>query len=148
MDMKEKAFTPKIITFCCNHSAYEAADLAGREKLSYPEGINIVRVPCSGKVDVYHILKAFEKGADGVLVLACYEDNCKYLHGNIRAKKRVDYIKNLLEELGIEKERVEIYNLASNTGHRFVNLVKKMNEKVMELGPALGNSKFKSQNVK
>lgn len=133
--MNEKIFTPKIITFCCNHSAYEAADMAGRLNLSYPEGINIIKVPCSGKVDIYHILKAFEKGADGVLVLACYEDNCKYLHGNVRAGKRVEYIKGLLEELGIEKERVEIYNLASNTGFRFVNLVKEMNDKVAELGP-------------
>ena len=133
--MDKKEFTPKIITFCCNHSAYEAADLAGRLKLSYPEGINIIRVPCSGKVDVFHILKAFEKGADGVLVLACYEDNCKFFHGNIRAKKRVEYIKGMLEELEIEKERVEIYNLASNTGHRFVNLVKKMNNVVLGLGP-------------
>ena len=137
--MNAKSFTPKIITFCCNHSAYEAADLAGRLNLSYPEGINIIRVPCSGKVDIYHILKAFEKGADGVLVLACYEDNCKYLHGNIRAGKRVKYIKGLLEELGIEKERVEIHNLASNTGFRFVNLVKKMNDTVMEMGPVGGS---------
>jgi len=140
--VSEKIFIPKIITFCCNHSAYEAADLAGRLNLSYPEGINIIRVPCSGKVDVYHILKAFEKGADGVLVLACYEDNCKYLHGNIRAKKRVKYIKEILEELGIEKERVEIHNLASNTGHRFVNLVKKMNSRVLELGPIMRSEKF------
>ncbi|OGL40638.1 MAG: heterodisulfide reductase subunit MvhD [Candidatus Schekmanbacteria bacterium RIFCSPHIGHO2_02_FULL_38_11] len=140
--MDKKSFNPKIITFCCNHSAYEAADLAGKMKIPYPEGINIIRVPCSGKVDVYHILKAFEKGADGVLVLACYEDNCKYLHGNIRAKKRIDYIKNLLEEIGIEKERVEIYNLASNTGHRFVNLVRRMNDKVVELGPLMRNEKF------
>ena len=63
------------------------------------------------------------------------------LHGNIRAKKRVDYIKNLLEELGIEKERGEIHNLASNTGHRFVNLVKKMNDRVTELGPVGGGNK-------
>lgn len=133
----EKTSLPKIVVFCCYQSAYEAADMAGTMRLSLPENLNIIRVPCTGKVDTVHILKAFELGAEGVMVLACHEENCKFLTGNTRARKRVEYLKGILEEIGLEKERLEIYNLAPNMAHRFIEVSNAMAEKVKELGPAI-----------
>jgi len=136
MAKDNKRFSPKIAAFCCFHSAYQAADIAGAMRKSYSDGIYIIRVPCAGKVEGLHILQAFEKGADGVLILACPQESCHYISGNIRAKKRVDYVLALLEEIGIEPERVRLFNLASNQALRFVQVVSKMAERIKDLGPS------------
>ncbi len=134
-------FLPHIIAFCCAESAYQAADMVGSIRLACPENIRIVRVPCAGRVDVIHILKAFEKGADGVLVLGCHEEACHHLTGNIRAKNRVQKVNTLLKEAGIGGERVDIFTLAPNQGPRFVRIANEMNEKIRELGPSHVKSK-------
>lgn len=131
-----KDFMPKILAFCCYPSAYESADMAGEMKLTFPEGLRIVRVPCSGRVDLLYILKAFEMGFDAVMIMACHEDACKYMRGNYRARKRVQYIKGVLEELGLEKERVDIFNMGPNMGVRFTELVNQMSETIKNLGPS------------
>lgn len=87
-------FEPVIVAFCCHYCAYTAADMAGTLRLSYPTNIKIIRVPCSGKVDATHVLKALEKGADAVIVAGCLEGDCHFKSGNIRASKRVAYVKN------------------------------------------------------
>ena len=129
------AFEPKIIAFCCHYCAYAAADLAGSMRLTYPSNIKIVRVPCSGKIDVIYLLKAFENGADGVFVAGCEEGNCHFLDGNIRAKKRVNYAKVLLREAGLEKERLEMFNLSASQGQRFAQICQEITEKIKRLGP-------------
>lgn len=128
-------FEPKIVAFCCNYCAFAAADLAGAMRLQYSPSVRIIRLPCTGKVDAIHIMKAFEEGADGVFVAGCLEGQCHYLEGNIRAKKRVDYVKRLLAEVEIEPERVQMYNLSSAMGGRFVEIVEEMTQKIKELGP-------------
>ncbi len=128
-------FEPKITAFCCTFCAFSAADLAGSMRLQYPPNVRIVKLPCTGKVDVLYILKAFEDGADGVFVAGCLEGECHYLEGNFRARKRVEYAKMLLEEVGIEGERVEMYNLSSAMGARFAEIVEEMTAKIKELGP-------------
>jgi F420-non-reducing hydrogenase iron-sulfur subunit len=130
------SFSPLIAAFCCFHSAYKAADNAGVMRNSYPDGIYIIRVPCAGKVEGLHILQAFERGADGVLIMACPEESCHYLSGNMRARKRVDHILPLLEEIGLEPERLKIFNLASNQAPRFLQVVNEMAEMIKELGPS------------
>ena len=132
---QEDSFEPRIIAFCCANSAYKAADVAGMMRCSYPHNVDIVRVPCSGKVDIQYILKAFEEGAHGVLVLACYEDGCKYLTGNIRAQKRVAYAKQLLEEIGIQGERVRMEYMTSTMGTEFAHIAREMTENIRSLGP-------------
>ena len=82
-------FVPKIVAFCCEQSGYPAADMAGTLKLKPPENVEIVRVPCAGRIETVYLLKALEKGADGVLIFGCYEENCQYLRGNLRAKSRL-----------------------------------------------------------
>jgi coenzyme F420-reducing hydrogenase delta subunit len=105
-------------------------------RLDYPVSIKVVRVPCTGKVDLLHILKAFENGVDGVYVAGCLEGECHFLTGNLRAKKRVLYAKELLEEVGIRGERVEMYNLSAAEGARFAQIAKEMTERIRELGPS------------
>ena len=99
-------FEPKIVAYCCNFCAFAAADLAGAMRVQYPPNVRIIRLPCTGKVDAIHLMKAFEDGADGVFVAGCLEGECHYLEGNLRAKKRVAYVKRLLSEVGTDPQRV------------------------------------------
>ena len=133
--MNGNGFEPNIVAFCCHHCAYAAADLAGSMRLQYPPNVRIVRLPCTGKVDVIHVLKAFEEGADGVIVAGCLEGDCHFQKGNIRAKKRVAYARRLLAEVGIEPERVEMFNLSSAMGGRFAEIVSTMTDRLRSLGP-------------
>ena len=134
-------FEPKIIAYCCNFCAFAAADLAGSMRLQYPPNVRIVRLPCTGKVDALYLMKAFEDGADGVFVAGCLEGQCHYLEGNLRAKRKVAYVKRLLDEVGIDPERVAMYNLSSAMGGRFAEIVEEMTAKVKELGPTGINKK-------
>ena len=137
-------FEPKIIAFCCNFCAFAAADLAGAMRLQYPSNVRIVKLPCTGKVDALYLMKAFEEGADGVFVAGCLEGECHYLEGNLRARRKVNYVKRLLAEVGIEPERVEMFNLSSAMGGRFAEIVQEMTEKVKAIGPTYISAKKES----
>ncbi|MHC5060731.1 MAG: hydrogenase iron-sulfur subunit [Planctomycetota bacterium] len=128
-------YEPKIVAYCCNYCAFAAADLAGATRLQYPPNVRIIRLPCTGKVDALHIMKAFEDGADGVFVAGCLEGQCHFLEGNMRAKKKVAYVKRLLDEAQIESERLEMFNLSSAMGGRFAEIVEEMTERIKKLGP-------------
>lgn len=129
-------FEPVIVAFCCHYCAYTAADLAGTMRLQYPPNVRIIRIPCTGKVDVLFLLKAFEEGADGVYVAGCLEGDCHFLKGNLRAKKRVALAKGILEEVGIGAERLEMYNMSAAMGPRFAEVAREMTEKIRKLGPS------------
>jgi len=134
--MSESEFEPKIIAFCCHYCAYTAADLAGSMRLQYPPNVRIIRLPCSGKVDVLHLLKAFEDGADGVYVAGCMEGDCHFINGNFRAKKRVHYAKKLLDEIGFGGDRLEMFNMSAAMGTRFADVAREMVERIKKLGPS------------
>ena len=104
-------------------------------RLSYPSNIKIIKLPCTGKIDVIHLLKSFEKGADGVYVLGCLEGSCQFTNGNLRARKRVEQAQQILESVGIGGERVQMYNLSSSEAPLFVQFAKEMTEKILEMGP-------------
>ncbi len=109
--------------------------------MTYPTNLKIIKLPCSGRVDIIHLMKALEKGADGVFVAGCLEGNCHYQVGNLRAKKRVAYVRELLDKIGIGGERVAMYNLSAGDGPRFAEIAREMTEKIRELGPSpLGES--------
>jgi coenzyme F420-reducing hydrogenase delta subunit len=129
-------FEPKIVAYCCNFCAFAAADLAGAMRIQYPHNVRIIKLPCTGKVDAIHLMKAFEDGADGAFVAGCLEGQCHYLEGNLRARKRVAYVKRLLAEVGIEPERIDMFNLSSAMGGRFAEIVGEMTQRIKELGPA------------
>lgn len=129
-------FEPIIVAFCCHYCAYTAADMAGSQRLPYPSNVKIVRVPCSGKVDALHITTAFEKGADGVYVAGCLEGDCHFKNGNEKAARRVAYVQNYLEEIGIEPERLEMVRVSAGMGHRFAQIATEITEKIRKLGPS------------
>jgi coenzyme F420-reducing hydrogenase delta subunit len=105
-------------------------------RLSYPSNIKVIQVPCSGRVDILHLLKAIEDGADGVYIAGCLEGECHFLTGNLKARRRVNYVKKVLEELGMEPGRVEMFNLSAGEGPRFVEIAKEMTERIRALGPS------------
>jgi coenzyme F420-reducing hydrogenase delta subunit len=129
------SWEPKIIAFCCQYCAYSAADMAGSMRLQYPTDVEIVLIPCTGRFDVILALKGFEKGADGIYVAGCLEGNCHFLDGNIRAKKRVGYLKKELESIGINPQRIEMYNLSASQGPRFAEIAREFTQRIGELGP-------------
>jgi coenzyme F420-reducing hydrogenase delta subunit len=104
-------------------------------RLNYPTNIRIIRVPCTGKVDVIHILRAFEKGADGVCVVGCMEGDCHFKTGNFRARKRVEQAQQLLDAIGVGGTRVKMYNLSSGEGPLFAKYAEEIVETVKALGP-------------
>jgi F420-non-reducing hydrogenase iron-sulfur subunit len=104
-------------------------------RLSYPANIKIIRVPCTGKVDILHVLRAFEKGADGVYAVGCMEGDCHFNSGNFRARKRIEQAQKLLEAVGVGGERVAMYNLSSSEAPRFVEIAVEMEAKIREMGP-------------
>jgi coenzyme F420-reducing hydrogenase delta subunit len=104
-------------------------------RIDYPANIKIIRLPCTGKIDVIHLLRAIQKGADGVYVVGCLEGTCHYNEGNYRARERVDHVRMLLEEIGLESDRVRMYNLSSGEGPTFAAYAKEMTENIRSLGP-------------
>ncbi len=104
-------------------------------RLSYPADIKVIQVPCTGRVDILHLLNAIEDGADGVYVAGCLEGECHFIEGNLKARRKVEYVKKTLTELGIEPERVEMYNLSSAQGARFAEIAIEMVDKIKALGP-------------
>jgi coenzyme F420-reducing hydrogenase delta subunit len=109
--------------------------MAGSMRLSYPANVKIVRVPCSGKVDTIHMMKALEMGADGVMVAGCLEGDCHFKNGNTKAARRVAFVKKLLEEIGIEQERLSMVTMSAGMGTRFAQIANSFTEEIRKLGP-------------
>lgn len=135
-----EAFEPIIVCVCCNWCSYAAADLAGSMRLNYPTNIRILRVPCTGRIDVIHVLKAIEKGADGVMVSGCLIGDCHYRSGNNRAVKRIAHVKEILESVGVDPGRVEMYFNSSAMGPQFAQTCRDFTERIRNLGPGLRRS--------
>ena len=131
-----REWKPNILAFACHYCAFAAADLAGVMRLSYPTNVKIIRLPCTGKLDHYYILRAFERGADGVFVAGCLEGQCHFLDGNIYARKRVEYLKTLIPKVNIDPERLEMYNLSAAMGPRWAEICREFTERIQQLGPS------------
>ena len=126
---------PRILVFACNWCSYMGADLAGISRRAYPPNALILRVPCSGRVDPGFVLRAFEKGADGVLVTGCHPGDCHYRTGNERAYDRVQMTKRLLEQLGIGGDRLRIEWISSSEGERFADIVTEFTKDIAAMRP-------------
>jgi F420-non-reducing hydrogenase iron-sulfur subunit len=133
--MPSDPFEPQILAYCCKYCAYAAADLAGSMRLTYPPNVKLIQLPCSGRVDILHLLEAIEKGADGVYVAGCLEGECHFVEGNLKTRKKVEAVKRSLAALGIEPERVEMVNLSSAMGPRFAEIAIEMTRRIRALGP-------------
>ncbi len=130
-----KQVDPTIVAYCCHYCAYTAADMAGSMRLSYPSGIKIIRIPCTGKVDPIYVMRALQEGADGVLVAGCLEGDCHFKNGNIKAMKRIAYVKKMLDEIGIDPSRVDMVLMSAGMGTQFARIVTEFTEKIRQLGP-------------
>jgi len=126
---------PEIIAFCCNYCAYAAADLAGARRMQYPPNVRIIHLPCTGKLAMEYILAAFERGIDGVLVAGCLEGGCHFQEGNLRARRRTDKVRQILDEIGVGAERLLMVNLSAAMAPTFVESVQKILQTVRDLGP-------------
>ena len=134
MDEREELHF-QIVAFCCHYCAYAAADLAGVLRLKYPAETRIVEIPCSGRLDPLEVLHTLERGADGVMVAGCLEGDCHFQKGNLSARRRVNRVKELVESIGLEPERLELFNMSSAMGQQFAQAVHEMVDQTKRLGP-------------
>ncbi|UCB61231.1 MAG: hydrogenase iron-sulfur subunit [Candidatus Bathyarchaeota archaeon] len=132
----EKGWEPRILAFLCNWCSYAGADLTGISRIQYPPNVRIVRVPCSGRVNPYYIIKALQCGWDGVLVSGCHPGDCHYISGNLVARRRFAVLKDLLEYVGIEPARVNFSWVSAAEGGKFASVVTEVVNEVKALGPA------------
>lgn len=142
-----EVFEPIIIGFLCNWCSYGGADLAGVSRLQYPPNIRTIRTLCSATVSPAMILKAFQKGADGVFVGGCHIGDCHYNSGNYMTVKRISFMHKLMAFAGIDPERLCLKWVSSAEGPRFAQVVTDFTEKVRELGPSSLRSPKRSESV-
>ena len=128
-------FEPRIVAFFCNWCTYLAADLAGTSRMKYAPNVRVVRVMCSGRVDPQFVLTAFAHGADGVLIGGCHPGDCHYQEGNYNALRRYRLLRRMLQDLGIEEDRLRLEWISASEADRLRNAVNDMVERVRALGP-------------
>lgn len=129
------AWQPLILAFCCNWCSYAGGDLAGTSRLSYPANVRVIRVTCSSRVNPLHVMRAFQRGADGVLIAGCHPGDCHYTSGNYHARRRFSIFARLLEHAGLEPERFQVRWISSSEGDRFAEVMQEMTETIKALGP-------------
>lgn len=127
-------YTPNIVAFCCNWCSYAGADLAGSGRLSYPANVKIVRVPCSCRVNPMFVLKAFQRGADGVILCGCHPGDCHYVTGNYYTRRRMSLLFSFLDYFGIEKQRTRVEWVSAAEGARFSAVMNDFVQQVAALG--------------
>jgi F420-non-reducing hydrogenase iron-sulfur subunit len=128
-------FEPRIVAFLCNWCAYTGADLAGTSRLQYPPNVRAIRVMCTGGVDPIYVIKALLEGADGVLIGGCHPGDCHYQSGNLKARRRVAILRGILEELGLDPDRVWLRWISASEGKLFADTITEMVEALKEKGP-------------
>jgi F420-non-reducing hydrogenase iron-sulfur subunit len=126
---------PRIVAILCNWCSYAGADLAGSSRIHYPSAVRIVRVPCSGRIDPLYVLRAFERGADAVLVAGCHPGDCHYAEGNFYARRRMLMLNELLQFAGVPTERFWFRWVSAAEGPEFAHLIGEITQKVTPLGP-------------
>lgn len=130
-----KQYEPKIIAFVCNWCTYAGADLAGTSRIKYASNVRIIRFPCTGRIDYQLLLKAFENGADGVIVSGCHPNDCHYTSGNFYARRRWIVFKSLMEFLGFDSKRVYFSWISAAEGAKFATFIDEVTSEIQKLGP-------------
>jgi len=126
----------KVLVFCCNWCSYAGADLAGVSRLQMPPNFRVIRVMCSARVDPEFVLRAFQKGADGVLVAGCHPADCHYIGGNYRTRRRMALLRMLIKQFGMDKDRLRLEWISAGEGEKFQQTIKDFTAKIQELGPS------------
>ncbi len=128
-------FEPRIVAFLCNWCAYTGADLAGTSRMQYPANVRVIRMMCSGGVDPIYVIKSLLEGADGVLIGGCHPGDCHYQSGNLKARRRVAILRSILEQLGLDPDRVWLRWISASEGKRFAETIEEMVQALKEKGP-------------
>lgn len=128
-------FEPKIVAFVCNWCTYAGADLTGTSRIKYSANVKIIRFPCTGRIDFMILMKAFENGADGIIVSGCHPNDCHYSTGNFHARRRWIVFRNLMNFTGIETERIQFSWVSAAEGFKWADVVNNMVLKIKEMGP-------------
>ncbi len=135
MSVAKEGFEPLIVAFCCNWCSYAGADLAGTGRMPYPANVRIVRVPCSSRVNPSFVIRAFQRGADGVMVAGCHPGDCHYHSGNYFTRRRLSVLRRLLEYMGIEPERFQVRWISGSEGAKFARVMTDVTAEIKALGP-------------
>ncbi len=128
-------FKPQIIAFLCKWCSYTGADLAGTARIKYKPNVRILRVLCSGRIDPGFVLRAFVKGADGVLICGCHPGDCHYQEGNYKCLRRYHLLQKYIKQMGIEQARLKLEWISASEGKQFADLVNSFTETIKESGP-------------
>ncbi len=131
----EKEFTPRITSFVCKWCTYTGADLAGTGRLEYPTSIMALRVLCSSRIDPVFLLKAYLKGADGVLIGGCHPGDCHYETGNYYTRRRFMILKTIFDSLGLKSERFRLSWISASEGVKFAKVANEFTETINNIGP-------------
>lgn len=134
------SWEPKIVGFLCNWCSYRGADLAGTARLKFAPNVKIIRVPCSTRVEPDFVLKAFQSGADGVLILGCHPGDCHYVEGNYKTMRRIPLLKKMLAQFGVEEGRIRLDWVSASEGEKYAKVVNEITEEVRALGPFATNN--------
>ncbi len=129
------SWEPKIVGFLCNWCSYRGADLAGTSRIHFAPNVKVIRVPCSARVEPAFVIKAFQSGADGVLILGCHPGDCHYTEGNYKTMRRMPLLKKMLAQFGLEEGRVRLDWVSASEGEKYATVINDMTEKVRALGP-------------
>jgi coenzyme F420-reducing hydrogenase delta subunit len=135
-NLANKDWEPKIVAIVCNWCTYAGADLAGISRIQYPPNVRIIRVPCTGRINPFYIVKALQDGADGVLVSGCHPGECHYISGNLVARRKFAALKSFLSYIGMEGDRTMFTWVSASEGDRFAQVIRGVTAKVKALGPA------------
>lgn len=131
-------FEPKIAAFVCNWCTYTGADLAGTSRLPMEANVRVFRLPCTGRIDPLFVVKAFERGADGVIVSGCHPNDCHYNAGNFHARRRFAVFLELLRFLGVDERRMTFSWVSASEGNKWADVVNETTQRVRALGPFRG----------
>jgi F420-non-reducing hydrogenase iron-sulfur subunit len=128
-------FEPKIVAFVCNWCTYAGADLTGTSRIKYAANVKIIRFPCTGRIDFMLLMKAFENGADGIIISGCHPNDCHYSTGNFHARRRWMTFRELMDYMGIDTERITFSWVSAAEGAKWAEIVNTTVDKVRKLGP-------------
>ena len=134
VEMNSQEFQPTIVAFCCNWCSYAGADLAGTSRLNYPTNVKVIKVPCSCRVNPNFVLRAFQRGADGVIIAGCHPGDCHYSTGNYYARRRLTLLMSMLNFMGVESERFRVEWISAAEGAKFANTMTEFAHTVQALG--------------
>ena len=132
--LDNNTYEPKIVAFCCNWCSYAGADGAGTARKNYPANIKIIKVPCSCRVNPLFILRAFARGADGVILCGCHPGDCHYTTGNYFTRRRMTLLLGMLNYLGVEGDRFRVEWVSAAEGARFAQVMNDFAEHIAALG--------------